>query len=248
MTRYVVFVAMLMSIVAIRRRGLQAAFLDVWMPFFLVMPFGFWVDIPGLPDPNFMQAAILPILFVLLRERLGQMNFGRMEFLLVCYVVVRVVADFLGRGYSDAQNYAFYMLSSLIGPYLLGRYLIDNFVVNMPTFRGKSGLKAARFLPLTAARTTGDPRSRHVETVESGDLVAEMAWDALGEPFAVEVNPEQSATGTHQMYSIFIEAKAASVTLDGTALSGQVASRQLFGRTISTAFLAFSETWVRPAA
>ena len=135
MTRYVVFVAMLMSIVAIRRRGLQAAFLDVWMPFFLVMPFGFWVDIPGLPDPNFMQAAILPILFVLLRERLGQMNFGRMEFLLVCYVVVRVVADFLGRGYSDAQNYAFYMLSSLIGPYLLGRYLIDGRAMDVATAR-----------------------------------------------------------------------------------------------------------------
>ncbi len=135
MTRYVVFVAMLMSIVAIRRRGLQAAFLDVWMPFFLVMPFGFWVDIPGLPDPNFMQAAILPILFVLLRERLGQMNFGRMEFLLVCYVVVRVVADFLGRGYSDAQNYAFYMLSSLIGPYLLGRYLIDGRAMDVATSR-----------------------------------------------------------------------------------------------------------------
>ncbi len=43
-----------------------------------------------------------------------------MEVLLALYVVVRVVADFLCRGYSDAQNYAFYMLSALIGPYLLG--------------------------------------------------------------------------------------------------------------------------------
>lgn len=135
MTRYVVFVAMLLAIVVIRRRGPKAAFLDVWIPFFLVMPFGFWVDIPGLPDPNFMQAAILPILFVLLRERWGQMDFGRMEFLLACYVVVRVAADYLGRGYSDAQNYAFYMLSSLIGPYLLGRYLIDGRAMDVATSR-----------------------------------------------------------------------------------------------------------------
>jgi hypothetical protein len=132
MTRYVVFVALVLAIVVVRRRGLQAAFLDVWVPFFLLMPFAFWVNIPGLPDPNFMQAAIL---FVLLRERWGQMNFGRMECLLAAYVVVRVVADFLGRGYSDAQNYAFYMLSSLIGPYLLGRYLIDGRAMDIATSR-----------------------------------------------------------------------------------------------------------------
>jgi hypothetical protein len=30
--------------------------------FFPVFPFSFFVNIPGLPDPNFMQTAILPIL------------------------------------------------------------------------------------------------------------------------------------------------------------------------------------------
>jgi hypothetical protein len=130
----------------------------------------------------------------------------------------------------------------------LARYLIDDFVVNMPTFRGKVGLQAATFLPLTDARVSGDVRTRHVETVRSGELVAEMDWGDLGLPFAVEVDAAQSATGTHQMYSVFHEARAASVSLDGVPLAGRLAERQLFGRTISTAFLAFSETWVRPAA
>ncbi len=144
------------------------------------------------------------------------------------------------RGWPDVPNVF------LTDNQALGRYLIDKFVVNMPTFRGKAGLKAATFLPLTTARTSGDPRTRHVETVESGNLVAEMVWDRLGAPFAVEVKAEQSATGTHEMYSLFVESRAASVTLDGTALPGKVADRQMFGRTISTAFLAFSETWVDP--
>jgi hypothetical protein len=135
MTRYVVFVAMVAAVVAIRRRGLEWAFLRVWIPFFLAMPFVFWVQIPGLPDPNFMQAAILPILFVLLRDRWPRMRFGPMEALLVVYVVVRVVADFLSRGYADAQNYAFYMLSALVGPYLLGRYLIDSRRMDVETAR-----------------------------------------------------------------------------------------------------------------
>ena len=55
-----------------------------------------------------------------------------------------------------------------------------------------------------------------------------------------------SATGRHEMYSIFLEAGAAEIRLNGTALPGQVAERQFFGRTMSTAFLAFSETWVIP--
>lgn len=135
MTGYVVFLATLLAIVAIRRGGVRSAFLDVWIPIFLLMPFGFRVNIPGLPDPNFMQAAILPILYVLLREHWKRLSFGPMEAMLAVYVVVRVVADFLGRGYSDAQNYAFFMLSALIGPYLMGRYLIDSREMDIATAR-----------------------------------------------------------------------------------------------------------------
>ncbi|MDG4560528.1 MAG: hypothetical protein P9E88_04465 [Candidatus Competibacter sp.] len=82
-----------------------------------------------------MQAAILPMLFVLFRDKLSQMKIGRMEALLAVYVVVRVFCDFLSRGYSDAQNYAFYMLSALIGPYLLGRYVISNRRMDIETAR-----------------------------------------------------------------------------------------------------------------
>jgi hypothetical protein len=135
MTTYSVFVAMVVSIVVLHRWGLKTAFLSVWLPFFLLMPFSFWANIPGLPDPNFMEAAILPILVVLVRHFWGRMNLGRMELLIACYVVIRVFNDFLGRGYSDAQNYAFYMLSSLVGPYLLGRYLIDGREMDIATSR-----------------------------------------------------------------------------------------------------------------
>lgn len=126
MTPYVVFVAMLLSIVVIRRRGIEAAFLRVWIPFFLAMPFVFWVNIPGLPDPNFMQAAILPLMFVLWRDRRDQLQLGRMEMLLLAYMATRVFADFLSRGYADAQNYGFYLLTCVAGPYLLGRLLITD--------------------------------------------------------------------------------------------------------------------------
>jgi hypothetical protein len=133
MTRYIVFIAMFLSIIVLMRKGIQSAFLTVLIPFFLYMPFSFWVNIPGLPDPNFMQAAIIPILYILIRDYRAQFKFGIMEILLSIYIVIRVVNDFLGRGYSDAQNYLFYMLSAMIGPYLIGKYIINNKKMDIAT-------------------------------------------------------------------------------------------------------------------
>ena len=125
MFSYMVFIATLLSVWIIIRHGIEKAMIWVWVPFFLAMPMEFAVNIPGLPDPNFMQSAILPIMFALIRERGYEMRFGRMELLLASYCVWRVYVDYLNRGYADAQNYAFYMVTALIFPYLLGRYLIN---------------------------------------------------------------------------------------------------------------------------
>ncbi|MFM2075306.1 MAG: hypothetical protein RJB34_1611 [Pseudomonadota bacterium] len=130
---YVVFAAMLASMIVLSRRGIQTTFLWVWIPVFLSMPTIFWVNIPGLPDPNFMQAAIIPMLFVLLRDQLPNMRMERMEWLILTYIVIRVVADFLSRGYADAQNYGFYLLTALMGPYLLGKYVISSRQMDVAT-------------------------------------------------------------------------------------------------------------------
>jgi hypothetical protein len=125
MTRYIVFLAMFLSIRVLQARGVEQAVLLVWIPFFLSLPFNFFVDIPGLPDPNFMQAAIMPIIFVIVRDNAAKIKIGHMEILLMMYFGLRVFNDLLSRGYSDAQNYGFYIACSLAGPYLIGRYVIN---------------------------------------------------------------------------------------------------------------------------
>lgn len=135
MTAYVVFVALIACVWVLVRHGVEKAFLWVWIPFFLGLPFSFWVNIPGLPDPNFMQAAILPLLFVVLKDRMPRARFGRMEVLLLAYMGWRVFADFTSRGYSDAQNYGFYLATCVAGPYLLGRYVIDGRRMDIETGR-----------------------------------------------------------------------------------------------------------------
>ena len=84
------------------------------------------------------------------------------------------------------------------------------------------------------------------EELVSNAVQLQMTWKGLKAPMAVEVGPEASATKAHDMYAVFAQSTDASITINGTNLPGQVATRQFFGRTMSTAFLALSETWVTP--
>ncbi|MXY32904.1 MAG: hypothetical protein F4Y60_02205, partial [Boseongicola sp. SB0664_bin_43] len=127
------------------------------------------------------------------------------------------------------------------------RWIVDGWVSKMPTFVGKSGLQCMTWLDCDSVeRRPGDLKTRYSETVCGSGVTLEMIWRDMGPPLPVEVTKENSATKAHEMYSVFLEAKSAEVRVNGTPLPGRVAERQFFGRTMSTAFLAFSETWVTP--
>lgn len=133
MTAYVVFLAFFLAAHYANRHGLEAVFLKVWIPIFLYIPFVFTAKIPMVPIRTFAQAAIVPIIFFLILQRGRVIRWGYLETLLVTYVVLRVGADYTSRGYKDAQNYAFYMLSCMVGPYLMGRYIINSRAMDIKT-------------------------------------------------------------------------------------------------------------------
>lgn len=131
----------------------------------------------------------------------------------------------------------------------LMRWIVDGWVSKMPTFVGKTGLGAMTWLDCDSVeKRPSDLKSRYSETLRGSGVTVEMIWRDMGPPLPVEVTKENSATKEHEMYSLFLEAKEAQVIINGTPLKGAVAERQFFGRTMSTAFLAFSETWISPAA
>jgi hypothetical protein len=73
-----------------------------------------------------------------------------------------------------------------------------------------------------------------------------LTWRALSEPFLVEFTRERSATGAHEMFSLFLDARAVEATINGRGVAGKPFPREFAGRKdSSTAFLAFSETWVK---
>jgi hypothetical protein len=103
-------------------------------------------------------------------------------------------------------------------------------------------------LPVTAAifDKSGDGRSFWTETIESDEETIALTWYDFLEPFVIRVAPGSVPGRPHGVYSCFVPARRAQITLNGRVAAGQPFPQDRDGRASSTACLAWSETWVRP--
>jgi hypothetical protein len=147
----------------------------------------------------------------------------------------------IAKGWPDVPNFI------MTDNQRMMRWIVEGWVAKMPTFVGKAGLEEMSWLDCdSVTKRPSDLQTRYSETLRGSGVTLEMIWEDMGPPIPVEVTKENSATKAHEMYSVFLEAKRAQIVINGAPLPGQIADRQFFGRTMSTAFLAFSETWVTP--
>lgn len=127
----------------------------------------------------------------------------------------------------------------------LARYLIEGFVSHFGAFKGLPALSGLQFRKIDSVKSSGDPLTDYAETVRAGDLTVALRWTGLGEPFCFVHPPENSATGAHHMPSLFVGSTQPSITVNGRVLPGKPVPRDVAGHAITTAMLAFSETWIR---
>jgi hypothetical protein len=127
----------------------------------------------------------------------------------------------------------------------LARYLVSDFVSHFGAWKGLPGLQGLAYRSLDSVAASGDPASTYSETVKAGDTTAVLTWSGLGTPFCFALPPDKSATGKHSMPSLFVPCADATITVNGKALPGKPAPREMAGHKFSTAMLAFSETWIR---
>jgi hypothetical protein len=127
----------------------------------------------------------------------------------------------------------------------LARYLVGDFVSHFGAWKGLPGLAGLQYRRLDSVTADGDAASSYSETVKAGDVTVAMTWSRLGKPFCFALPPDKSATGKHHMPSLFVSADEAVVTVNGRRLAGKPAPREFAGHKITTAMLAFSETWIR---
>jgi len=127
----------------------------------------------------------------------------------------------------------------------LARYLVANFATYFGAFKGAEALGYLDYIPLDGVAATGDPRTAYMVWVKGKGVEASLSWEDLGPPFMVTLPAGQSATGKHALFSLFVDARKVTATVNDRPLKGQPVQRDFAGRKSSTAFLAYSETWVR---
>jgi hypothetical protein len=125
----------------------------------------------------------------------------------------------------------------------LARWLVSDFARHFPQLREREEMAHLRFVALDAHEQSV-ARTRWQERFRGGGRDVLLYWAELGHSAAVTLPAAQSATGRHQMISVFIDVHRAGGSVDGVPLPGQVFPRQHLGRRSTTAFLALSETWI----
>ena len=127
----------------------------------------------------------------------------------------------------------------------LAEYLKKGFVSCFSAFKGVMGLSNVQMKPGWDFMPGGDGGTSHTESFRSAIGQVSLTWEQLSAPFMVELMKEQSATGTHEMFSLFLESTKAKAAINGKSVAGKPFPRDWVGRKSTTAFLAFSETWIK---
>jgi hypothetical protein len=94
---------------------------------------------------------------------------------------------------------------------------------------------------------SGDTRAFWTETVETLEEDIALTWFDFAEPFVISVPVGSVPERPLGWSSVFVPARRVQLTLNGRVASGQPFPEPRGDRMSSTAGLALSETWLRPA-
>jgi hypothetical protein len=147
------------------------------------------------------------------------------------------------------QGHAMFVESPLLdgGP----RIYADNFGVVRYLQRHIEALLHPPFaneaLPIVDAafERSGNSLSAVEERITTDDEAIVLAWWDLMKPFVLTM-PPGAMNRPLGVYSTFIPARAAQLSVNGEAARGKVFAQERFGKPSSSCCLAWSESWTRP--
>ncbi|MBX7219101.1 MAG: O-antigen ligase domain-containing protein [Blastocatellia bacterium] len=103
----------------------QRAFLDVYLPVLFFLPEYYRWIAPGLPDPTFSQAVVIPIFLAFWLRSPVKWKFSLADGLVFGFAFCVGYSEYLNAGYNEAQNLMVDMVCWVTMPYVLAKGLIE---------------------------------------------------------------------------------------------------------------------------
>ena len=126
----------------------------------------------------------------------------------------------------------------------LARWLLDWYLRRSPLYRDLIGLVDLPLVTAGAFTCVDELPRRWTETVRAGDVTVRAVWKDLATPFHVERLAQPGEQDAMDVFSVLMSASEGSLAIEGQRIPGVVFPRQVGSQPITSAFLAFAESWV----
>ena len=131
----IVLIALLASWWRLSSRSFREAYLDVYLLSLFLLPGWCRFIVPGLPDPTFQEAAILPIAVAFFLGKRKPWQYSVTDGLVIVFAAVIGCSEYVNAGYKEAQNLMFDMLVGAILPYLLAKGIVEPYGLRVKVIR-----------------------------------------------------------------------------------------------------------------
>ncbi len=129
----------------------------------------------------------------------------------------------------------------------LANWLLDWYLRGSPLYRNLRGLVDLPIVTAGGFTFVDELPRRWTETVRAGEVTVRAVWNDLATPFHVERLAQPDEQDAMDVFSVLMSASEGSLSIDGQRIPGVVFPRQVGSQPITSAFLAFAESWVESA-
>ena len=126
----------------------------------------------------------------------------------------------------------------------LANWLLDWYLRGSPLYRNLRGLVDLPIVTAGGFTFVDELPRRWTETVRAGEVTVRAVWNDLATPFHVERLAQPDEQDAMDVFSVLMSASEGSLSIDGQRIPGVVFPRQVGSQPITSAFLAFAESWV----
>ena len=139
---------------------------------------------------------------------------------------------------ADPRN-ACYTDNPALADWLLAWYLGGS-----PLYQNLRGLSDLPIVTAGGFTCVDELPRRWTETVRTGNVTIRAVWNDLTTPFHVERLGQSGEEDAMDVFSVLLSASSASLSIGDEQIPGAVFPRQVGDQPITSAFLAFAESWV----